>query len=952
MPESDLVICSLPLWERFKNIADPTQLNMVTIRALEAEALLDRIIETFPTYTLHNRRHAYNVVKIMGELLGDKIQEISALETAILILSAYYHDIGMVFTSDERENLRREPGFEEFMRKKPKAYLADQKAGGKALPLDIAEWYCRSVHARRVRTVLTTQDAGNFNWRVVSLRDALCDVCESHDMDTMELIASSELPKDFRAGEADLLFCAIMLRLADIMDFDHTRSPEPVYKYLDLEKRDRSRKKESYVEWRKHLASEGFKFPDPRPPGISYRLGFVAGPKDPNVENDLREFLDLIEKEMRNSTSVLQHCSDRWRGLALPYEIERKDIHSQGYIFGKHRFTMDQEQVIGLFMGENLYDNPLVFVRELLQNAIDASRHREHFERCQGNKDFKADPIVVSSWMDKENFTWVQVEDRGMGMNQSIIENYLLKVASSYYESPEFEAEKLRYMEAEKKDFTPISRFGIGLLSCFLIGDKIEISTYRPKDRMAPEAPEPIRLSISGSRGFYTLQKGDMVPNLMPGDLGPSHGYRKCYGTTVAVRLEPRKEPGHWALKEVLESYLLCTPVPVMYKGERIGPDLNLLEKPIIDGIKIYQLPPRIVKKIGETLEIIFKGKMSMMLFPIDITINSNNSRLKGQCIGGIILYTLQSKLDDDDFIIERRDLEFHLESDGTPAIFVWLKKHHIHDRNLAVDIDFNIRIDKLDKVPSNYVFNNKWLSHNGIVVPLEISDQVDILGRVKYLNLLSTEKFRHFLPHSSCWLAGIISIYDNLRPDISLGRDKIRDLPWDLLQSLHLAFIKSLRTYGDKVFKSFAHNIFENYQLTENTRLKYLVDLDEEWKVQQLINTPYGFMSIEEINKIDYKDRKVNIKIDLNRREREVMDVIIIILVQKELKIKFSVQNEELFIDEAGPPALEEGQLLFPPLFFIQYDDRPELLKYRYYYLIKGSKVIWTIFPHFHAAA
>lgn len=63
------------------------------------------------------------------------------------------------------------------------------------------------------------------------------------------------------------------------------------------------------------------------------------------------------------------------------------------------------------------------------------------------------------------------VEDNGVGMDKDVIENHLMKVGSSYYSTAKF--------EAEHRDFTPISRFGIGILTCFMISDDIEIVTCR-----------------------------------------------------------------------------------------------------------------------------------------------------------------------------------------------------------------------------------------------------------------------------------------------------------------------------------------------------------------------------------------------------------------------------------------------------------------------------------------
>jgi HSP90 family molecular chaperone len=60
-----------------------------------------------------------------------------------------------------------------------------------------------------------------------------------------------------------------------------------------------------------------------------------------------------------------------------------------------------------------------------------------------------------------------------MGMDRHIIENYLLKIGKSYYNSADFKADIFEYKKMSGKDFTPISRYGIGILSCFILGDRI-----------------------------------------------------------------------------------------------------------------------------------------------------------------------------------------------------------------------------------------------------------------------------------------------------------------------------------------------------------------------------------------------------------------------------------------------------------------------------------------------
>ena len=53
---------------------------------------------------------------------------------------------------------------------------------------------------------------------------------------------------------------------------------------------------------------------------------------------------------------------------------------ADGYIYGEYRFALEKEDILNLLMGENLYSESDVFVRELLQNAIDTSRFRGFYE--------------------------------------------------------------------------------------------------------------------------------------------------------------------------------------------------------------------------------------------------------------------------------------------------------------------------------------------------------------------------------------------------------------------------------------------------------------------------------------------------------------------------------------------------------------------------------------------
>ena len=79
----------LPLWQVFAEKANDKQRQMVCDLVKRASNLLELVRDTFPNYTFHNHIHAENVVRLMGELLGSEVERITALEGAVLILSAY-----------------------------------------------------------------------------------------------------------------------------------------------------------------------------------------------------------------------------------------------------------------------------------------------------------------------------------------------------------------------------------------------------------------------------------------------------------------------------------------------------------------------------------------------------------------------------------------------------------------------------------------------------------------------------------------------------------------------------------------------------------------------------------------------------------------------------------------------------------------------------------------------
>ena len=119
-----------------------------------------------------------------------------------------------------------------------------------------------------------------------------------------------------------------------------------------------------------------------------------------------------------------------------------------------------------------LYSDNEIFLRELVSNAVDASRK---LQTLASFGDFKGDmgELKVSVSVDKENGT-ITVSDHGIGMVDSDIEKYINQIAFSGAEE---------FLEKYKDTANSIiGHFGLGFYSAFMVADKVVIRSLSYKD--------------------------------------------------------------------------------------------------------------------------------------------------------------------------------------------------------------------------------------------------------------------------------------------------------------------------------------------------------------------------------------------------------------------------------------------------------------------------------------
>lgn len=486
----------------------------------EASTRSKQIIKFFPEYTLHDQTHFIRVTELMALIMGENIKILNDIEIGLLILAAFYHDIGMALDENElsfledntnyklfKDNwIADHPNYLEIKTQSDYAYISPEekkKLIKKINQLDsaILTDYLRVTHGQRSYDYIID----NFkNERILSvfginLSNHLAKICLSHSKSIEWICESNGFNYDENIGtlKVNTIFLSLILRLADILDFDSDRTPDVLYKSIHFTS------PVSITEWQKHRNVKGWEI-------SKERIRFTMYFEHPVYEKTANEFINWIDRELLDCQNVINrfpaNISDKYK-ISFPEKVDRSRLGSfnNSYIYYDLEFTLSRNEIVKLLMTDNLYKNTSLFLRELLQNSLDALRLRKAIHLKDGFEWTKG-IIKFRHYLDDNEQQVVECIDNGVGMDEEILSKFLGKVGRSYYRSPEFETLRIQLKE-KGVDFEPCSQFGIGFMSCFMIGDRIQILTRRDNGH-GKQIGRPLIIDINGLGGLIMIREG------------------------------------------------------------------------------------------------------------------------------------------------------------------------------------------------------------------------------------------------------------------------------------------------------------------------------------------------------------------------------------------------------------------------------------------------------------
>jgi hypothetical protein len=177
------------------------------------------------------------------------------------------------------------------------------------------------------------------------------------------------------------------------------------------------------------------------------------------------------------------------------------------------RFTLDQARIIRLLMGEELYGDPKLALRELSQNALDACRYRrarQSFLLTQQGRDRNVPParIILEAGI-SEGRPYLACEDNGIGMGERHFRELFTRAGRRFTDTYEYHLDLAQWIEADIP-FWPNSRFGIGVLSYFMLAEEIRIETRRLEQEGAL-ASEGLVGRVTGSGSLFRLRRDTAI---------------------------------------------------------------------------------------------------------------------------------------------------------------------------------------------------------------------------------------------------------------------------------------------------------------------------------------------------------------------------------------------------------------------------------------------------------
>lgn len=511
----------------------------------------------FDEYTKHDISHVDGVLDLLDKIIPEETKTVmTGADWLLITLAVYFHDMGM-FVSKEEFDTRDTNG--EFLSFK-EALIANTNYKDKLEAMSdgnrdrfLYQEFVRHNHGKRVKEWIENTDSciskgfqtelsEMLNGFDEDLKESVALICETHQQDELD-IKALEMNKAFGPKDeetANLLYVSLLLRTADLLHVTSDRTPSTEFHVIDV------KDPFSQVEWVKQRSVKQvdvYKELDDGNNVINSKTQTLfeiqATFRDPVAYFSFDSYLNYAEKEIQKNHKIYDKNKGRiTKKYLYPWNgFNRDRIKGIGFETQKLYFEIDKKKILDLLMGHTLYNDTTVVLRELVQNGIDACRLFNSTLKATA----KYTPTIKITF-DKVTSV-LKVQDNGTGMSRDTIFKHLLRVGCSRYQDPDF--------INDYPTFHSISHFGIGLLTCFMVCDDVDIYTKE-------EGGVTRLLQIKDLHGNF----------IMRDEKDDSQILDEKHGSTFILRLRPDTKTDKF--KEIVKKWIVLPSVKVIFSMDGV----------------------------------------------------------------------------------------------------------------------------------------------------------------------------------------------------------------------------------------------------------------------------------------------------------------------------------------------------------------------------------------------
>ncbi|MET3485854.1 ATP-binding protein [Methylobacterium sp. 1973] len=471
-----------------------------------AAVLSRQIAVDLPNLTLHDEAH-FEALWRSADLIAGLNYGLNPAETYVLGGAILVHDIGHAvaafpgrMSEIESTELWKDAILAEYTRD-PSAHLpspAELENPPERVRKAALFSTLRALHAEKATELAslrfdnpktgTTVHLIEDDQLRIHLGEVIGEVAASHHWNLTTLLdrfvgirgAPPGMPGEW---SIDPIKLACLLRCADAVQIDQARAPDFLYAMLQLNGL-------SEAHWRaqNRLAAPTPDTDDPSALVFTSTKAFSEG--DAEAWWIAHDAVVVANNELQSCASLMRDLKKKQFSITRVKDAsapERLASHIRPVGWRPINAVVKvgpTERVVGMLGGSQLYgDDPVVPLRELIQNAADAVRARRALEPASSHYEGHIVVRLVAGAQEGRAIYSLNVDDDGIGMSEKVLTGPFLEFGTSYWTSDHIRSE---HPGLSRRVLRQTGRYGIGFFSVLMISSKIHVSS-RPFNAAASD---------------------------------------------------------------------------------------------------------------------------------------------------------------------------------------------------------------------------------------------------------------------------------------------------------------------------------------------------------------------------------------------------------------------------------------------------------------------------------